>query len=184
MKRLSDRERVAYHEAGHAVMCYELHLPFKRVSIVPDAESAGRVHPHDPPPGFRPDCETDLRTEQRIKHQVMALLAGSLAENLAARPGPQRWAEGDSDNALSFATYVTGSGEEASAYVRWLWERTKLYLSRPWVWAEVKALVAALLEHDDLSGPRARRVIKEGLRAWRDAEGAGGNKPGVLGPNV
>jgi len=135
MKRLSDRERVAYHEAGHAVMRYELRLPFKRVSIVPDGETltVGRVQ-HQYPPTFRPDCNTDLRTEGRIKHEVMAALAGELAETYAT--GHRDWwaLAMDSQNAFAFAAYVTASGDEAAAYIRWLWERTKLYLARPWVW--------------------------------------------------
>lgn len=38
-----DNARRAYHEAGHAVACIILEIPFKYVSIIPDDESDGRV---------------------------------------------------------------------------------------------------------------------------------------------
>ena len=42
-KKPSKIEKIAYHEAGHAVACHLLRRAFTRVSIIPDDDSLGRV---------------------------------------------------------------------------------------------------------------------------------------------
>ena len=73
------RVRSAYHEAGHAVACYLLGRRFKRVTIVPDHESHGKVFPHRLR-NFHPDTSTTLRTRQRIETEITILFAGGLTE--------------------------------------------------------------------------------------------------------
>ena len=46
-----DERNVAYHEAGHAVAACLLRIPFKKVSILPDDDSLGRlIHTQMEPP--------------------------------------------------------------------------------------------------------------------------------------
>jgi ATP-dependent Zn protease len=42
-KKPSKIEKIAYHEAGHAVACHLLWRAFTRVSIIPDDDSLSRV---------------------------------------------------------------------------------------------------------------------------------------------
>jgi hypothetical protein len=42
-KKPSKIEKIAYHEAGHAVACHLLRRAFTRVSIIPDDDSLGGV---------------------------------------------------------------------------------------------------------------------------------------------
>ena len=42
-RKLTKRERTAYHEAGHAVANYHLRLSIKKISIIQEDDSLGRV---------------------------------------------------------------------------------------------------------------------------------------------
>ncbi len=45
MAENEDRERVAYHEAGHASLHYLLDVPFRHVTIIAEGDMLGYVRP-------------------------------------------------------------------------------------------------------------------------------------------
>ena len=154
------KEHIAYHEAGHAVMYYLLHLPFKEVSIIPDGDRLGHVQSGEPPKSFRPGIDTSLKTRERIEREIMARLAGSVTEEILAgkisQGGGQDW-----HTAFGIAQCIVGSDEEAEAYIGWLWVRTRNILQMDFNWIAVQAVAQALLQEGRLSQYKTRRIIKE-----------------------
>ena len=166
----SDR-RVAYHEAGHAVACYLLHKPFHYVTIRgEDLEGTmGHVMAWDAPEGYRPDINEDARTRARVERDVMVLLAGQVADELAGyspRDPDYYGPEGDNSAAVSMASYITGSDEQLEHYLAWLLARTKDKLALPWHWAAVVAVADALQERRRLSAREARRITHDAMNAY------------------
>jgi hypothetical protein len=75
-------KRVAYHEAGHAVVGYLVKCPFMKVSVIPDDDSFGRCTFRKLPEGFDPGTSSvdSIKDRVRIEGHVMSSLPGSLAE--------------------------------------------------------------------------------------------------------
>ena len=72
-----EKEIVAYHEAGHAVVMYLLpnHDPVHKVTIVPRGMAGGYTMP-------LPEEESNLRTRDKFRDELAALLGGRVAEEL------------------------------------------------------------------------------------------------------
>ncbi|RLT40924.1 MAG: ATP-dependent metallopeptidase FtsH/Yme1/Tma family protein [Chloroflexi bacterium] len=72
-----EKEIVAYHEAGHAVVMYILphHDPVHKVTIVPRGMAGGYTMPI-------PEEETRLTSRDKFKAQLAALLGGRVAEEV------------------------------------------------------------------------------------------------------
>ena len=70
-----DKEVVAYHEAGHAVMTYLLGEPIARASILPTTSGVGGAV-------FREDSETQFETKQGLINFVMIAYAGRASEEI------------------------------------------------------------------------------------------------------
>jgi cell division protease FtsH len=72
-----EKEIVAYHEAGHAVVMYHLpnHDPVHKVTIVPRGMAGGYTMP-------LPVEETNLRTRDKFRDELAALLGGRVAEEI------------------------------------------------------------------------------------------------------
>lgn len=70
-----DHEIVAYHESGHALMCYLLDHPVSRITIQGSTSGVG---------GFvlPEDNESQFRTKQDLQDQVKIAYAGRIAEEL------------------------------------------------------------------------------------------------------
>ena len=71
----SDRQVVAYHEAGHAVMSILLKLPVSRASIRSTTSGVGGAV-------FNEDKESQFRTSEDMLNQVKVLYAGRVSERI------------------------------------------------------------------------------------------------------
>ncbi len=72
-----EKEIVAYHEAGHAVAMHVLpkHDPVHKVTIVPRGMAGGYTMP-------LPEEESNLRTKDKFRDELAALLGGRVAEEI------------------------------------------------------------------------------------------------------
>ncbi|MCI8447093.1 MAG: AAA family ATPase [Eubacterium sp.] len=70
-----DREIVAYHEAGHAVMKYLCGEPISRVSTIGTTSGVGGAV-------FGQEGESQFVTRDKLEHDVMACYAGQISENI------------------------------------------------------------------------------------------------------
>ncbi|MBW7885228.1 MAG: AAA family ATPase, partial [Caldilineaceae bacterium] len=72
-----EKEIVAYHEAGHAVAMHVLpnHDPVHKVTIVPRGMAGGYTM-------SMPEEETNLRTKEKFRDELVALLGGRVAEEI------------------------------------------------------------------------------------------------------
>lgn len=70
-----DKEIIAYHEAGHAVMTYFLNKPISRVSIVNTTSGVG---------GFvmQSDKESMFMTKKELEEQILIAYAGRVSEQI------------------------------------------------------------------------------------------------------
>lgn len=70
-----DKEIVAYHESGHAVMTYLLNEPIARASIIGTTSGVGGAV-------FRQDVESFFLTDEDMIHHVMIAYAGRASEEI------------------------------------------------------------------------------------------------------
>lgn len=151
-KSTADRrlERTAYHEAGHAVASYFLHVKIKAVTIIPSEETLGQLtHPplHFGRQGVFDDS---VRGINRAERHVIVLLAGPLAERKFAPHS--RWrlhAGSDFDSMGELFGRIQGEDDEAATlYGRLLWRRAQRLVELRW--KDIGAVAQALLEHKRL----------------------------------
>ncbi len=170
--RHSKLKRTAYHEAGHAVMSYELRRRISHVSIIPDAEAGSLGHiQHGKPADMseavcasRLDDSDSRRIRLKLEGAAMISFAGSAAVDLltggkchATGSGP------DYHDAVDALFCLTGPGDELHAYANWLYERTKGILAQGYLWQAVEALASELLTRKYIGGKQARQIIKEAI---------------------
>jgi Peptidase family M41 len=157
-------ERTAYHEAGHAVAAYLRHLRFTSISIIPYRGTLGRCEFSEAGVILDLDLRAMSRTRRRIETLIVVSLGGVIAECLLSGRNNWRGAHADLHDAARYASVVTGSEDEMGAYVRWLWEHTRMLLSAPPCWLAVQRLASALLDDHRIGERRARRIIAEALK--------------------
>ncbi len=163
-----ESKRIAYHEAGHAVMCYRQHVAFRHVTIVPEGDvSLGHVATTGYPASFQPDINEDAKTRDRVEREVMIFFAGAAAEEIAGLYDPELAGEWADNHALiDLASYVSSETEELEAYLAWLRLRTRNILSAAYLWSAVEGLVTALLAEKTIKVRRARAIIRASIAAY------------------
>lgn len=131
----------------------------------------------------------DLRTRRMVETEIMISMAGALTqmeatgaqdhetgagiaaldaelrERIKSRtgtdPGDRLIVDGDWQKIVLLAGQVSGSDEEAGAYVDWLDARTRSLVRHPRFRPLVDALVEVLLERETLSGREVRVVLDD-----------------------
>ena len=156
---MKERERTAYHEAGHHVACIALRRRIRSVTIVPDEDTLGRSL-QGSLGRFQPDTDWDKQTQAKLEREIIILLAGAEAVKRAAG-GLGRLSDYQSDfgQAADLALSAVGD-DQANEYLERLSERTKKLL-REW-WPSVVALASALLREETIGPNKARMIVREG----------------------
>jgi len=181
-------ERVAYHEAGHAVACIWFELPVDRVTIIADEErgSLGHVeHDFGDPDALHSEIEL-LLYEQAPKSEVPKgvdwldheLLERSFIEKhatvaLAGAAAETRWCgrgrdvdwddesyRSDVVQASQMLSRFSDHDDEFGAYFEYIAERTKSLVARPQFIVGVDALIEALMGRRELSGEEAANLVR------------------------
>lgn len=159
-RKRSNKQRLAtaFHEAGHAVAAFALHLGVKRVSIVAEGDSWGHVL--YAPLRFSGESLYDLTpvVRDRFERHIVAALAGPEAARLIKGRYDRIGASSDYVVAGRIVGRLVGSAEEAQAYMRWLEIRSRQLIRAPHLRPGLEALAMALLERGEMDGRTARDI--------------------------
>jgi hypothetical protein len=132
-------KKTAFHEAGHAVEAFMLDVPFRSVTIRPDW----------------------------LMKRTQISLAGQIAEALHAGRRPARYSHAaDDDNAVNRAVAMCSSTDECSAWINWLFIRTRNRLSLRHIWHAVEVLAASLIERETLDSKTACSIIRSSFSGF------------------
>ena len=143
------RERLAHHEAGHAVVAYRLGIEIKFATILPTHHSAGHV--------TRGElfCGGAGSDDGALERAIKISLAGPMAEALIYQRFRRRPRSVDYVRAFGLARYLAGWG--AREIIRHQERETKKLLKL--YWNDVKQVARALLEYDELTGIAVKDII-------------------------
>ena len=158
-------ESTAYHEAGHAVVGWDLHTQLTGVTIVASGDALGICQFHKRG-NFHLDRsnymveDSDWRTFRRVVNVATRFLAGMEAEREFTGRYNYRGASSDYEWASEICHYFSRDdyGPEADAMIKWLRLRAKNIVQVRW--AGVEALARQLLEAKTLKGREAEEVIR------------------------
>ena len=155
----------AYHEAGHAVAAYWLGMRIGQVSILPDPDEGtlGRCATRLPK-WFDPEIESDPRTREWIRKEVLVLLAGKQAERLFTKRDNHIGARNDVVHADQLAGYLrTGlhhmSDDGVRAYLSWLTIEARALVNNPWNRDAIEAVARELLAKTNLRPSQVKEII-------------------------
>jgi len=167
------RAHVAYHEAGHAVIAHVLGFEVRRVTIVPDDKSRGRMVWNKPPANLKKtDADLTPSQRQRIENLIMVALAGPLTmrhhnprshwKKSGTGYGPFMGKGTDFQVAAKLIDILYQNEAVASAYWRFTRVRAESLVKERWAW--IDCVARHLLEHKTFDGdirtlnPRAREL--------------------------
>jgi ATP-dependent Zn protease len=150
------RERIAFHEAGHAVVAYRLGIEVEFVTILPTHHSAGHVTHGDL---FCGGADSDRAALERA---IKINLAGPMAEALFYPRYRRRRGSQDYVCAFGLARYLAGWG--AQEIIRCQERETKKLLNL--YWNDVKHVAQALLEYDELTGIAVKGIMDREEDDW------------------
>jgi hypothetical protein len=161
----------AVHEAGHCCIAYALGIRFGSASIIPDADSRGRIEAVSPT--FVADLPIEEQVRVRAKYRgmtgtrmtdyIMLNVAGAVATRMFFElvPWPEAFRGSDEESALRYARVIWDADEDiARAYVEFTAVRARkvLILARD----AIDALARALLEHRTLPRRRIGAILRAG----------------------
>ena len=160
------RQATAYHEAGHAVAAFFMEKPLTMVTIQPDRAqaSSGHCHAEHLLAESHPDYDDSDEVRMRIEREVFYLLAGYAVQR-AFNPRSCRHyhASEDHHGVVDLLSYVSGSNEELTAYLKLMEIRVRQFVAAQDKWIAISALASALLDRTTLTGEEASNIIRKAL---------------------
>lgn len=182
--KVSVDELLRYHEAGHAVACHAVGLPFSRVCTIADGDCAGYVQLTFPAERVTREGFVYMTPEESnvlARCQLFVTLAGRIAERLGSgtdleeRFPHRNCPESDMNDrgvTLQLACFLLGEAdrmknnsvpsEKCSAYVERVKPRVEKLLRERW--RAVDQLQTELLYTPVLSGEKAVSIIEGALK--------------------
>ena len=141
----------AYHEAGHAIVGFQLGRNMPRgISIHSQGSSLGRTQNRLFPRWFRPELRLPARTRHALETETATILAGFEAEKRHTGKPNYSGAGTDFAGARIYARLVASDDEGVTAYMGWC-----LYRARQAVvdnWPAIDCFARDLLERGELVG--------------------------------
>lgn len=149
----------AFHEAGHAAAHMVLARPFRWVTIVPTEGTVGHLRDRKPTRRTIQAIEDgSIAAEHRMRHDIVILWAGPLAERRFRGRWDHRGAAGDygmiADRILAMG--FSGSDKCSRAFGSYLRYWSENLVDREW--KVIEALAEALLERSTLTAQGAYQV--------------------------
>lgn len=155
-------ERTAYHEAGHAVMHWQLDRPFRYVTIKSGNNSLGHVASYKA--RFLDNEGFDHRKPTHrawLEDRVLISLAGAEAEKHFSGRYNYVGAEGDAESTGHLVAQVYGGPELIDPYMRFMRLVARRTITSSRVWPFVKAVALLLLEREHLTSRACREVTSQ-----------------------
>lgn len=151
-KATNQREAIAYHEAGHAVISMKLGYKCLYVTIVPDGDRLGHVCGEDP---------LSVGRASKFQDAIKILVAASLSEN--KRFGLATWGDAEDRLTANKLALLACNHEtaQAEALIDGIVSETSQLLEHHW--PEIDAL--------------AQRLLTQGRVNFLDSEGLGTANP-------
>jgi len=152
----------AFHEAGHAVAAYHLHVRLRRLAIGTDeGEALGWLDlwlPH-----VTSGEAENVRMARAVERDIIVLLAGAQAERICV--GRSSYPAGGFDfyEAMRRAGSICRTSEEMSAYLRWLQLRTHALVESATWRPPIERLAARLLERHQMGARETRAIIRAAI---------------------
>jgi hypothetical protein len=158
----SDPERVAIHEAGHAIAAIAQHRRIKCASIEADEQSHGHValrelHGLTIAMAGHDDAVVK-RARDKLEREANIAVAGAVAEELRFG-GVGAGSENDLEKAGRAIHGACASQDECNAYLGWLTERARALLSMHW--GAVLAVAEALVQERKVQASRVAALFEE-----------------------
>lgn len=150
------------HEAGHAVMAHLCRRRVGAASAVPHGEVLGQLE-YGGFTTFPAGWLDDARARRKLENEIMIALAGLAAEYVVPIAVDHAGAAADLARALGIALAAISDPEEATAFINWLFVRTRNRLREPACRRAIEALVSELSRHGSLSGPKVRLLLRRDL---------------------
>jgi len=156
----NERNVVAYHEAGHAVMCRLLRVRIETVDIGGDELYGGRILHGNPMVATSSASADSIRARLKIEKAIMLCLAGPLAQRKYDPHLTDYGGAVDLEVAMTLAANFFRSRKIAAAYINfateWVWQKW----NDPKIWSTVERLARALIERKRLSGRQVNAIIR------------------------
>ena len=149
MKRRELLERVAHHEAGHAVVAWRLGVGFKSITVAPGADSLGHVL-------MRPIRFTRANAENRI----ITDFAGQISEGRHLNKNPRYGMHSDNQNAVDLAYQMFNTRVTVEAYLRFCFSVSRDIVESNW--NAIRNVASVLTNRITLSHPEFLEVISPG----------------------
>jgi hypothetical protein len=152
-------KRVAYHEAGHAVIAFDARRSFSSITTIPDSDYLGCCFLRTLR-SFHPDYDDTRRTKVEIERLMLICYGGAMAEKIMF--GRSSWigARGDLETIANMAAYDYGSEEEMQVLCKLMMIRSRQTLVLPHNWVAVQRLADVLIEKRRVSYRVARSIIE------------------------
>jgi hypothetical protein len=116
--RLTQEERTAYHEAGHAVVTVFLGLKFLKVTIVPEGDSPGCKHDRKYSDRFWQEGGLSPYMLDRLGKIIKSFLAGGIAARIASGRSNNVGSRGDEEKASELAGRIYDYAPELRLYLK------------------------------------------------------------------
>lgn len=161
-RRKRSSQRIAIHEAGHAVMAYLCGRRLGAISAIPHGEILGELE-YRGFTSFPARSLDDARARRKLETEIMIAMAGLAAEYVHPGPVDRPGAVADLQRALNIALATSADPEEATAFINWLFVRARNRLRVPACARAIKALAAVLVRRGSLTGAEVRALLQRSL---------------------
>jgi hypothetical protein len=154
----SEREAIAYHEAGHAVAAWRQRVKIKSATIIPASDYLGQIKHVSPLNGVSLEYDGSDRARIRAESAIILCLAGPSAQRrFNPRSVRSYHATSDHEIAADLVNRLDGNERSANAHLKWLSLVTDDLIALNW--REVEGIALALLERGELSGNAIARLL-------------------------
>lgn len=158
-RTLTDQERVAYHEAGHAVLAHFTGFGCEAISIVATDDSSGRFSAKALAAKLDGAlCHTDAE-QRRVVDALMVILGGLAAELAVSRDADYEGGYDDRVRATNLASSICADEAGIAALLERSLDNATKRLQTPAMRQSLEAVTRALVERKELAGSELRALM-------------------------